>query len=207
MKIYCSSSDNDMLPVGSKVKIDSPTEPRADGKWGIIKKVLNQEAYLVDIVGRGGHKPGDWVELYPHEIVSYYLPKVSTATGRYIDIQNEVIKKYNITMDENSSCRMRTHCHPKERRICKFHQQNSARSTFLLFHEIGHAETTKSSMRRCESEYYATKWAIEKAKEYGITIPDDVIKLYQDYINRELARGLRRGGSNYNEDMDLYKLL
>ena len=147
------------------------------------------------------------VELYPHEIVSYYLPKVSTATGRYIDIQNEVIKKYNIIMDENSSCRMRTHCHPKERRICKFHPQNSARSTFLLFHEIGHAETKKSSMRRCESEYYATKWAIEKAKEYGITIPDDVIKLYQDYIDRELARGLRRGGSNYNEDMDLYKLL
>jgi len=207
MKIYCAISNKDNLPIGSKVKISSLTEPRANGKWGIIKEARNNGTYMVDLIGRGGHKPEWWVEVYPSEIVWYYPPKVSTATGRYIDIQNEVIEKYNIIMDENSSCRMRTHCHHQERRICKFHQANTARSTFELFHEIGHAETTKSSMRRCEKEYYATKWAIEKAKEYGIDIPEDVIRLYQNYIDQELYRGQRRGGSNYNVDMDLYKLL
>jgi hypothetical protein len=131
----------------------------------------------------------------------------AAESGRFIDIQNDVVEKYNITLDPESACKWRTHAHPKERRVCKWHPKNSIASTFTLLHEIGHIETFKTSMRRCESEYYATKWAIEKAKEYGLKIPESIIKRYQEYINRELARGQRRHGKNYYVDMDLTKLL
>lgn len=116
---------------------------------------------------------------------------------RYIKIQNELIEQYGIKLDPNSSCRARTHAHVKERRICKWCQKNSVSSTFTLMHEIGHVETTKSSMRRCEAEYYATQWAINKANEYGLDIPDKLISEYQEYIDSELRRGIRRHGGNY----------
>ena len=78
------------------------------------------------------------------------------------------------------------------------------RSTFTLLHEVGHIETTKSSMRRAESEYYATTWAIDRCKEYGITIPKKTLFVYQRYIILEKQRGLRRGGKDYGE-LNLYK--
>jgi len=123
----------------------------------------------------------------------------SDTAGRYTQIQNDVVQRYNITLDEFSTCRMRTHAHPEERRVCKWHPKNSVASTFELLHEIGHIETTKRSMRRCESEYYATQWAIDTAKEYGLIIPDKLLNFYQDYIDRELLRGQRRHGSGYDE--------
>ena len=58
-------------------------------------------------------------------------------------------------------------------------------------------------MRRCEQEYYATKWAIDKCKEYGLDIPDNIIKDYQEYIDLELARGKRRNGSHYLSNLKL----
>lgn len=79
--------------------------------------------------------------------------------------------------------------------MCKWKQANSISSTFTLFHEVGHIETTKSTMRRCESEYYATIWEIDKCHEYGIDVPDSIIKTYQDYINMEHDHGIRRGGN------------
>ena len=83
----------------------------------------------------------------------------------------------------------------------------SVRSTFTLLHEIGHCENNNSKMRRCEQEYYATQWALDKCRELGINVPDNIIKKYQSYIDMELARGLRRGGSNYptKEEMTLVK--
>jgi len=124
----------------------------------------------------------------------------SETEGRYTKIQNDVVDRYNIILDEFSTCRRRTHAHIKERRVCKWHPKNSIDSTFELLHEIGHIETTKSNMRRCEAEYYATQWAIDTAKEYGLTIPDKLIKFYQDYIDRELNRGVRRHGSDYDTE-------
>lgn len=122
---------------------------------------------------------------------------------RFTVIQDEVIRDYRIKLDEHSSCWGRCHAHIRQRRICKWHPKNSVQSTFDLFHEIGHIETTKSGMRRCEEEFYATQWAIEKAKEYDIDIPDHTIKEYQDYIDMELARGIRRHGSNYTTNLNL----
>lgn len=113
------------------------------------------------------------------------------------DIQNEVISDYRIKINEHSKCWMRMHAHVKTRTVCKWHQKNSIRATFDLFHEIGHIETTKAGMRRCESEFYATEWAIERCMEYGLEIPDKIIEDYQEYIDEELARGIRRGGRNY----------
>ena len=52
-------------------------------------------------------------------------------------------------------------------------------------------------MKRCEEEYYATVWAIQKCKEYNLEVPDSIIKTYQDYIDMEMDRGIRRGGNNY----------
>lgn len=117
----------------------------------------------------------------------------------YIDIQKEVISKYKIVIVENSTCRSRMHAHcDGTRRICKWSPKNSIVSTFDLLHEIGHIMTTTSKMRRVEAEYYATIWAIERFKEYGLEVPNLTLTKYQQYIDRELDRGLRRGGTGYN---------
>ena len=131
-----------------------------------------------------------------------------TKKGRFIDIQNEVIEKYRIDLCDGTRCAddwARTHAHPRQRRICKWTQKNSIASTFALFHEIGHVETHHSKMRRCEQEYYATAWAIEKLKEYGIAdkITASTKKLYQNYIYEELRRGTRRGGKGYPTKKEL----
>ncbi len=112
------------------------------------------------------------------------------------EIQQEVISKYKIIINENSSCWGRMHVHVKTRTICKWYPKSSLAATFDLFHEIGHVETTKSYMRRCESEYYATIFAMDLFKEYGLEVPPNTLKKYQDYIWRERERGLRRYGKN-----------
>lgn len=120
--------------------------------------------------------------------------------AKFVDIQNEVIAKHKIDLCDGTKCKndwSRTHAHVKGRRVCKWKQKNSIESTFTLFHEIGHIETTKSWMRRCESEYYATIWAIQMFREYGMEVPDKTIDAYQRYIDREVDRGKRRGGKNY----------
>lgn len=117
----------------------------------------------------------------------------------YKDIQKEVIERYRVKIDTNSSCWGRMHAHVKERRICKWKAKNSIQATFDLFHEIGHIETTTSKMRRMESELYATLWAFDRCREYGLKIPAKTFELYRDYIWRELERGKRRGGTGYPE--------
>ena len=111
----------------------------------------------------------------------------------YKEIQEACIQKYRVTLDEHSSCRARMHAHIRERRICKWHPKNSLRSTFDLLHEIGHIETTKRKMRRCEAEFYATQWALDRCKEYGLQVPQSIINVYQRYIFMERDRGERRG--------------
>ena len=121
------------------------------------------------------------------------------------EIQEEVIRKYRIDLCDGTKCKSdwtRTHAHVKQRRVCKWRKANSIESTFTLLHEIGHVETTKGWMRRSESEYYATLWAIGQCAIYGLEIPYKTYKLYQDYIDREVRRGVRRGGSGYG-NMDL----
>jgi hypothetical protein len=115
----------------------------------------------------------------------------------YKEIQNHVLQKYRVDLCDGTKCAndwRRTHAHVTNRRVCKWKQANSVQSTFTLLHEIGHIETTKSGMRRCEEEYYATVWALEKCKEYGIMVPEKEIREYQEYIDMEHDRGERRGG-------------
>ncbi len=125
----------------------------------------------------------------------------------YIEIQNEVIKKYRIDICDGTKCDdgdwSRTHAHPKKRRVCKWKQINSFASTFTLLHEVGHIENNNGRMRRCEEEYYATVWAIDKCKEYGLKIPQKTIDIYQRYIDMELARGIRRNGRGYSANLKL----
>lgn len=121
---------------------------------------------------------------------------------KYIDIQNEVIKKYKVDICDGTKCKddwHRTHAHIRPRRVCKWKQTNSIQSTFTLFHEIGHCMTTKGWMRRAEEEFYATEWAIDRCKEYDLDVPQSIITEYQEYINMEIARGMRRGGAGYGE--------
>jgi hypothetical protein len=123
---------------------------------------------------------------------------------RYLEIQQEVITNYKIVIVKNSTCRGRTHAHcDGTRRVCKWIQANSLASTFTLLHEVGHIMTYTSKMRRCESEYYATIWALEQCKKYGIEVTDKIIGKYQRYIDRELQRGLNRNGNGYRESYDL----
>lgn len=118
--------------------------------------------------------------------------------GRYTAIQRMAVKMYNIDLCDGTRCKndwSRTHAHVRIRRICKWISKNSIQSTFELLHEIGHIETTKSTMRRCESEFYATVWAIKAAEDiFGLTIPESIIDDYQAYIDEEHDRGVRRGG-------------
>ena len=132
-------------------------------------------------------------------------PTLDSMSGKYIDAQREVIKKYRVRVYapryNNRYCIFgstgRTHAHIVERVVCKWTPSNTIQSTFTLFHEIGHIETTTSKMRRAEEEYYAKVWAIERCKEYGFEIPKKVIKEYQEYIDMEKSRGVRRGGTGY----------
>ena len=122
----------------------------------------------------------------------------------YLEIQQEVITKYKIVINTNSTCHSRMHAHTNgSRMICKWQPKNSLKTTFDLFHEIGHIMTTKRAMRRCESEYYATIWALEEAKKYEIEIPLKEIAKNQKYIDMELMRGISRNGSNYRENYNL----
>lgn len=120
-----------------------------------------------------------------------------------IDIQQDAINRFDVTIREHSRCYARMHAHVRERVICKWHPKKSIQATFDLFHEIGHIETTKTSMRRCESEFEATVFAINLAEEYGLTIPEKIIKKYQSYIFDELDRGIRRGGRYYPKKEDM----
>lgn len=116
---------------------------------------------------------------------------------KYLEIQNDLVRRCGIVLCDGSLCRNdwhRTHAHVKERRVCKWKPKNSVQSTFELMHEIGHIETTKTTMRRCESEYYATLWALKAAEHYSIVVPQKTLELYQRYIFAEYIRGLRRGG-------------
>ncbi len=115
---------------------------------------------------------------------------------KFIEAANVLIEKYNINIVENSTCKSRTHAHcDKTRRVCKWKKVNSINSLFTLAHEIGHIETNKSKYRRCEQEYYATKWAIETLKDYKINVPDKLIIKYQKYIDREWERGINKNGT------------
>lgn len=132
-------------------------------------------------------------------------------SGKYIDIEKEIIEKYNITLCDGSLCSdgdwSRMHAHVKSRRVCKYKFKNSIQSCFDLMHEIGHIETTKSTMRRCESEFFATVWAINLAQDtYNLEIPKSIIDVYQRYINMEWDRGNRRHGSlPKKETLNIFK--
>lgn len=114
----------------------------------------------------------------------------------YKEIQADAVAKYRITLCPCSKCYGRMHAHVRERKVCKWKPKNSANATFDLLHEIGHIETTKANMRRCEEEYFATRWALDRCKEYGIKVPEKQLQVYQEYILRERDRGVRRGGKN-----------
>ena len=125
----------------------------------------------------------------------------------YIEIQNDLIQRYNIDLCDGTKCKCdwsRVHAHPKLRRVCKWKQRNSLASTITLFHEVGHIENNKGITRRAEEEYFATTWAIDRLKEYGIAFPLKELFEYQRYILVEIARGQRRGGTGYGE-LNLYK--
>ena len=122
---------------------------------------------------------------------------------KFTDIQNEIIAKYRLDLCDGTRCDdgdwSRTHVHVHQRKVCKWRQANSVQSTFTLLHEVGHIVNNNSRMRRAEEEYYATVWALETAKNYGIKVPASVISKYQRYINSEKARGVRRGGGGYGK--------
>lgn len=128
----------------------------------------------------------------------------------FIDIQNQVISKYRIDLCDGTKCKdgdwSRTHAHIRERRVCKWKQENTLSSTITLFHEIGHIENNAGTMRRAEQEYHATTWAIDRLQELGIKFPLKTLFIYQRYIMVEMARGRRRGGQGYG-DLNLYKYI
>ena len=122
----------------------------------------------------------------------------------YKEIQDKAVKDFNITIVINSKCYSRTRAHcDGSRRICKWKQAESYKSTFTLFHEIGHIETDIKGMKRCEQESEATKWAINEFRKIGLPIKRKVINAYKDYIRMTYNRGVRRGLKKNWKEMDL----
>ena len=121
----------------------------------------------------------------------------------YKQAQDIAIERYKVKLNPCSSCRGRMHAHPKKRMVCKWHPKNSIQATFDLFHEIGHIETTRAGMRRCEAEYEATEFAIKLCVEFGFAIPIKTIADYQSYIYMERDRGIRRHAQNMPSEDDL----
>ena len=111
----------------------------------------------------------------------------------YIGTQYMLIKKYDVVLDPNSACWARTHAHPKTRRICKHTPKNSYQSLFTLLHEIGHIETYRPKLKRCESESLATEWAVRELRQLGLPVKRKVVDKYKQYIKMTYERGLRRG--------------
>lgn len=137
-----------------------------------------------------------------HTSASETAGNLNQSGKRYIGIQNDVITKYHIDICDGTKCEDgdldRTHAHIRLRRVCKWKQVNSIESTFTLCHEVGHIVNNNSRMRRAEAEYYATMWAIKEMESYGLTVPEKTLKKYQEYIDREVDRGKRRGGTGYS---------
>lgn len=125
----------------------------------------------------------------------------------YKQIQLDVINEYNIKIVEDSNSRQRMHAVVKKREIHKWHPKASFRATFDLFHEIGHIMTTKTSMRRCEAEFFATKWAIEQMLRNDLEADIDTMITYQAYIYMENARGVRRGGEDKKDMLDIFQYI
>lgn len=118
----------------------------------------------------------------------------------YNEIQHEAVEQYHMKLNPNSSCPERMHVHLNSRMICKWDYDSTLENTFDLFHEIGHCQTNKPSMRRCEQEYYASIWAVTILRfAYGITIHDGIITRYASYIDMEKANGIKHGGKNYDD--------
>ena len=67
---------------------------------------------------------------------------------------------------------------------------------FALLHEIGHVFTTTKIMKRCEQEYYATKWAIGEARKLNFNVPQEYIDVYQNYIWEYREKGIKHGAKN-----------
>ena len=44
---------------------------------------------------------------------------------------------------------------------------------------------------------------VDKFKEYKLKLPEKTIQMHQDYVFRELDRGLRRGGKSYPSKEEL----
>lgn len=91
------------------------------------------------------------------------------------------------------------HCFVKEKEIHfpleKFKNPNK-RDIFDMLHEIGHLETNVKGMKRCEEEYYATKWAIEQMKLYKFTLSKTDQLIFQNYIWKWRETGLKLKGKN-----------
>lgn len=112
----------------------------------------------------------------------------------YKELSEQMISKFNINIVQQSTCWSRMHAHcDGTRRICKWIPAESYRSLYDLLHEIGHIETNKAGMKRCEQESEATLWANAHIKELGLPLKRKIINKFKKYIRRTYDRGIRRG--------------
>jgi hypothetical protein len=116
----------------------------------------------------------------------------------YIELAKKLIEDYKVTIVQDSKCWQRVHAHTDgTRRICKWKLADSYASLYLLLHEIGHLETDKPRMKRCEQESEAVKWSHQKLKELGLPVKRRYAFSYKRYVRRTWERGIRRGLSKH----------
>lgn len=104
-------------------------------------------------------------------------------------------QNYNFILDNCTTA----YCYLPEKEIHfplnEFKNPNS-RSLFDFLHEIGHLETNKKGMKRCEEEFYATQWAIKQMKKYNFDINSRDKEIFQDYIWNWIETGIKLKGKN-----------
>lgn len=91
------------------------------------------------------------------------------------------------------------YCYLKEKEIhfpIKSFTNPNCRAVFDMLHEIGHLETNKKGMKRCEEEFYATKWAIKEMKKYNFEINPCDKRDFQDYIWKWRDTSIKLKGKN-----------
>lgn len=67
---------------------------------------------------------------------------------------------------------------------------------FDLLHEIGHIMTNNTKMKRCEEEFYATQWALDNSKKYGVKVSRDRLSEFQNYIWKWRETGIKLKAKN-----------
>ena len=119
--------------------------------------------------------------------------------NKYTNTINQLLKEYGITVKKYRS-NTTGRAFIKENAIV-IPNPTGKISFMVALHEIGHCVLGDLKPRHYE-EYRAEKWAIDKARELGFSVPQRWIKRAKRYVAFKIRQALRRRGhwKNINKE-------